>query len=49
MFAMVTAARRERIGWAQERLDQIARSRIWQFLEWLQPVRMAYRHLEDLF
>ena len=49
MFAMVTAARRERIGWAQERLDHIARSRIWQFLEWLQPVRMAYRHLEDLF
>jgi glucose/arabinose dehydrogenase len=49
MFAMVTEARHDRTGWAQERLDRIARSRIWQFLEWLQPIRTAYRHLEELF
>jgi glucose/arabinose dehydrogenase len=49
MFAMVTQARRDRIGWAQERLRLIQNSRVWQFLESLQPIRRAYRRFEELF
>jgi glucose/arabinose dehydrogenase len=49
MFAMVTEARRARLGWSQERLDGILGSRSWRFLEALLPLRRAYRTLEDLF
>ena len=49
MFAKVTEARRHRIGWAQERLDGITASRVWQFWEALQPLRRAYRDLKELF
>jgi glucose/arabinose dehydrogenase len=49
MFAMVTQARRDRIGSAQERLRLIQTSRVWQFLELLEPIRRAYRRLEELF
>jgi glucose/arabinose dehydrogenase len=49
MFAMVTEARHHRIGLAEERLDRIARSRAWRFLEALQPLRRAYRRLEKIF
>jgi glucose/arabinose dehydrogenase len=49
MFAMVTQARRDRTGWAQERLDRIAGSRAWQLMEWLLPVRKAYLWLEKFF
>jgi glucose/arabinose dehydrogenase len=52
MFAMVTEARRDRIGWAQERLNRIASSRagyfLWQLLEALQPLRRAYRRFEQM-
>jgi glucose/arabinose dehydrogenase len=46
MFDMITTARRERIGWAQERLDAIFHSRSWRLLEWLKPVRDLYRQVE---
>jgi glucose/arabinose dehydrogenase len=49
MFAMVTEARHDRIGWAQDRLDSIARSRSWRFLEALQPLREVYRRLRRVF
>ena len=49
MFAMVTEARHDRIGWAQDRLDSIARSRSWRFLEALQPLREVYRRLRKVF
>ncbi|MGH6920715.1 MAG: PQQ-dependent sugar dehydrogenase [Geminicoccaceae bacterium] len=49
MFAMVTQARHDRVGWTQERLDHIERSRVWQFIESLQPLRRAYRDFEALF
>jgi glucose/arabinose dehydrogenase len=49
MFAMLTEARRDRVGWAQERLDRIQASRAWQFLEALLPLRRAYRSLAKLF
>jgi glucose/arabinose dehydrogenase len=49
MFAMVTQARRDRTGWAQEHLDRIAGSRAWQLMEWLLPVRKAFLQLEKIF
>ena len=53
MFAMVSEARRDRVGWAQEELDRTTGTRaghfLWQLLEALQPARRAYRRFEQMF
>ncbi|HEX5079936.1 MAG TPA: PQQ-dependent sugar dehydrogenase [Geminicoccaceae bacterium] len=49
MYEMIVAARRHGIGWAQERLGTILATRGWRLLEWLSPVRAAYRQVEESF